>query len=835
MKTFNLLWERPAWGWFLLLPALALAVLLTAKKRGVRVRAGLLALRLAALLCVLCVLCGMRIQTTAAPVDLVLLADRSDSVRASQAAIDALTEEILSSAQGYGHAEVISFGADTASDAQAVSARASNLQAALAAASDAVPAGRKGHFLLLSDGLETEGDLMSQARKTADRGGARLDALWVEPAAQTPEIEISRVETPLSVSLGQSCEIVVECKANVSVKGTLRLLSGNSVEGEKKLSGPAGISTYRFKVTPTAGGTAVYRAELKPDQDTITENNRRDICLQVLTGEKVLLLEGTKGNGAALRALLEEAGCEAEAISPGRFPTSMASLSQYALIVMLDVDAQDMSAPQQRLLNEAVSKYGRSVLAAGGTHTFAFGHMKDTPVEKLLPVLPEPGAAQSGQGAAMVLLIDNSASMGENQTRLATASDSALNAAKKGAVLCLDQLRPNDRLAVISFSEHPQVVYPLASVDEREEMLNAISRMGTLDGTNFSSALWAALDAFSGLETARKYVTLISDGNPSDTGYEDAVIAMREQGVVLSTIGVGNAVNKEVLLRLAELGGGHFSHTESGTALPELMARDAALNQGDYLAAGPAAVTPAEASSRTALPPVDGYARLAARNGAQVLWQAGDDPLCALWAYGKGRAAAIAFDLSGEWSREWFRDEAGKAALLDVIQAILPPGGVSRAIDVELENTGSQSLLRVRDETGAVRRVSALLPGLDAETELIQVARGRFEAYVPVQAEGVYPMTLRLWEGTGETPLSIETSAAGSWPLEYEAFPGFSGEELLAGAARAAGGRLWTETPLLTSALLADVPLTVDPTPWLAALAAALLLAEILWRKRQKR
>ena len=834
MSDYNVQFQYPfLWG-LLLLPLLLAVPVFRARRRGGRVNLLSPLLRCAAIALAVLLLSGISVKTTGAEKELVVLLDASDSMKPRQAEAEEAARTLLTQAQGYAEARLLFFGMNASADASAVDPGATGLENALQAAADSVAPGRKGHIIALTDGLETAGDAWTKASALGDGGGFRLDAVYFDTAPASPEIEISAVEVPANIALGQSCDIRVECRTNEKITGTLRLVSGNTVAVQKKITAYPGSNVYPLRLSPVSSGTLTYQAEIVPDADTVKENNKRAVCLQVLSGDKILLVEGKNGAGQALTALLTQGGLTVDTVYASMLPTSVQKLCEYGLIALLDVDAQYMNIPQHNLLSDYAAKYGRSVLFAGGENTFSFGHIKGTALEKMLPVRLDAGSRDEGEAIALVLLVDNSASMGETRTRMKDSNDSAMNQAKKGAIRCLDALRPSDRLAILCFSESVEEIYPMASAEEREQMLTAISTMGTLDGTNFSAGLEAALNAFAGYEDfGSKQVILISDGNPSDENYEEWALEMRRRGITLSTIGVGSAVNKEVMQRLADLGGGRFSFTTMSDDLESLMAASAELLQSDAVGYPPLTLS---WEGEGDVPALTGYNRLSAKSGAEVIAaEAGGDPICAQWAFGKGTVGALAFDLSGRWSGPWLAEEKGKRILLNLFRSLLPENAGETGIELGLEDTGAEKLLWVHSPVPASRMTVRLQGAQETEAvDMVQVKMGRFEAYLPLEGPGPFEMLLTPYGEDGRALDSIPAVAASAWPLEYEAFPQASGEALLQSATEALGGRLWHGGMTITEDMLDHTAVTLDPAPLLCAAIAVLLLMDLLCRKRNR-
>ena len=339
---------------------------------------------------------------------------------------------------------------------------------------------------------------------------------------------------------------------------------------------------------------------------------------------------------------------------------------------------------------------------------------------------------------------------------------------------------------------------------------------------------------FAAVENPRKFAVFISDGNPSDTEYEEAAQRLRAQGVTLSAIGVGNAVNKGSLQRLAEIGGGHFSVTSADQSLADLMATDTTLMRSDYLALGSVTVLNETGEH---LPAVTGYVRTRARKTAQVLWrEERGDPLLTLWNYGAGKAAALAFDLSGEWSQAWFSTAQGRSLLTELVRSLAPAQTGRQTAALTLEAAGEKTIVRFMalDSRYAQVEVRAETSSGTAEARMVEVSRGVFEARLPALGDGAHPITLLLTETDGDV-IRVETVAACRWPAEYEAFPAENGENLLREMTELCGGTVSASLPSLDAEALKDLRVSFSLSPSLALAALLLLILEIFLRAHHEK
>jgi Ca-activated chloride channel homolog len=155
------------------------------------------------------------------------------------------------------------------------------------------------------------------------------------------------------------------------------------------------------------------------------------------------------------------------------------------------------------------------------------------------------------------LVIDRSGSMeGEKMVR-----------AREAAMFCVDQMLPTDRLSVVTFDEHIEVLFPSEPVTNKQSMKDLIGRV-TARGSTALHEAWVR----GGLTVSERMldrginrVVLITDGlaNVGVTNTDEIVtqaLGLYQRGVSTSTIGIGADFNEDLLMPMAQSGGGNAWH-----------------------------------------------------------------------------------------------------------------------------------------------------------------------------------------------------------------------------------------------------------------------------------
>ena len=155
------------------------------------------------------------------------------------------------------------------------------------------------------------------------------------------------------------------------------------------------------------------------------------------------------------------------------------------------------------------------------------------------------------------LVIDRSGSMeGEKMIR-----------AREAAQFCIDQLLPTDRLSVVAFDDRIDVLFSSQPVTNKDVLKSLISRIHARGSTALHEA-WVrgGLTVSESLfDTGINRVVLITDGlaNVGITSTDEIVtqaMGLYQRGVSTSTIGIGSDFNEDLLMPMAQSGGGNAWH-----------------------------------------------------------------------------------------------------------------------------------------------------------------------------------------------------------------------------------------------------------------------------------
>jgi Ca-activated chloride channel family protein len=227
------------------------------------------------------------------------------------------------------------------------------------------------------------------------------------------------------------------------------------------------------------------------------------------------------------------------------------------------------------------------VLAAGLAANLARGETLRLKVE------PDHDCVLAGGSREVVVKIDLSALDHKKHTRrvplnIAVVLDRSgsmaggkIEKARQGAMELVDHLAPGDIFSFISYSDRADVVFAAQQVEDKEVIKGRIERVHA----GGSTALYAGVKL--GAEEVKKNlsskrinrVILLSDGlanvGPSSTKELRRLgNALSEQGISVTTIGVGDDYNEDLMAGLAEASDANYYYVKDTEKLPEIFAKE---------------------------------------------------------------------------------------------------------------------------------------------------------------------------------------------------------------------------------------------------------------------
>jgi Ca-activated chloride channel family protein len=146
---------------------------------------------------------------------------------------------------------------------------------------------------------------------------------------------------------------------------------------------------------------------------------------------------------------------------------------------------------------------------------------------------------------------------------------------KASAHQIIDDLRPDDAFAVIAFSDRPEVIVPIQTGGDKIQAKARVSAIRPAGGTEIFQGLQAGLQELNRRRRlhAVNHMILLTDGQTYGDEQDCIQLAgeARLQGVGISTFGIGEGWNDQLLDAIARTSGGVSAYIDSVAHVRRLL------------------------------------------------------------------------------------------------------------------------------------------------------------------------------------------------------------------------------------------------------------------------
>lgn len=170
------------------------------------------------------------------------------------------------------------------------------------------------------------------------------------------------------------------------------------------------------------------------------------------------------------------------------------------------------------------------------------------------------------------IVLDRSGSM---------ADERKIHYAKSALLSLVDQLSPADILSIVIYDDVVEVLRPAGRVKDKREIHRLVERIVPRGSTNLGGGMVKGLEQVAA-KASREFVNrvvLLSDGL-ANQGITDPYALnkiarrYRSESISLTTIGVGLDYNENLMVGLAEYGGGNYYFIESPHSIAHILRRE---------------------------------------------------------------------------------------------------------------------------------------------------------------------------------------------------------------------------------------------------------------------
>ncbi|MBS0264869.1 MAG: VWA domain-containing protein [Planctomycetes bacterium] len=626
---------------------------------------------------------------------------------------------------------------------------ATNISQALALSAAMLPEDNQGRIVLISDGMQTEGDL-SKILGDLKARGISVDVLPIQFNINE-EVWLERLELPQFVKIGESYEAGIVLSSLSAGEGKLVIEENGEKIAEEPVKFQAGKNRYAFPLQLRSAGYYEYtaRIEVPRDKDSIDKNNRVVNSL-FLEGEgKVLLVTDPSGDDRDWKSIaqaLKETKHAVEVRNAYEFPRDSASLLPYDCIAFVNAPADAFDQIQLNAMRDAVFNFGCGFIMVGGANSFGPGGYHRTVVEEALPVTMDISQKKVLPKGALVIIL-HTCEFAEGNTwakRITKQAVKVLGAQDEVGVICFENGTEKWTVELTPAAEYDKIAVKIQAAEPGD--------MPTFTGT-----MQKGLAGLKKSDAATKHMIIISDGDPlppPPTLIQEYI----DNKISVSTVAIfphgGNEIG--LMRRVSEATGGRYYFPSDPNQLPSIFIKESKTLKRSMIqnkTITPNVVgEPGVLKGIEGLPPLTGYVITTAKGRpAETMLQVpedqteedGDiDPILAITRYGLGKTAAFTSDLSPNWGGEWIGWDKYSAFVHQLFTEI---SRVQKAGKLRMwtYTSGNEGVVVVEDfsEQDSFLEIEARVSGPHDRSErlpLKQVGPRRYQASIPLWGKGRY-------------------------------------------------------------------------------------------------
>ena len=699
---------------------------------------------------------------------------------------------------------------------------ATNLEEALQLALSTFPSQGQRRILLISDGNENRGHALTEALRARESGVA----VFTAPAGGTAplSVQLENIASPQDVFSGERFPLTVRLTSGNAMKARIWMTSEGQELASTNTDLVAGSNVVDLEARIARSGVNLLEVHIA------SGGAEQVLVSRAITVRRphVLYVAGGNETSRPLLDTLKHADVDIESVTA--FPVNRPA-RDWDAVLLDNYPDHELAADEDQALERYVYACGGLIFIAGDSNAKLPEEPK-TPFEKMLPVRAEPPPQKP---TAVVLVLDKSGSM----------SGPKIEMARDAARASIRTLRPIDMIGVISFDETFNWVIPMGPAGALEDKSKLISQITANGGTKIYQAVESGFEAIVNEKATHKHIILLTDGVSTPGTQEDFPKLERDalaKHVTISTIGVGDYINRDLLDELARKTKGKSHFVDNPESIPQIInaevksTEDLAIQERPVRAVRVRPVVFIDGIDFSKAPRLQGFVQAEAREGSEVILRVDDKkPLLVRWRYGLGRVIAFMSDAKSRWAAPWVRWESfgtlWPQMVRDVshrdrtIRAGVRPGNQEGEAIVfydvmdNADNPGGETL----DKSGPPHILVESEGAAPRNIPLEQTAPGHYEARIPADQTGLYHII------SGNSELILPD--AGFYSESQETKPQAVNTTLLGEISRVTGGTMHPSIDQLLNDKGAIVRERQPLWPYWLVLALFLNFVEVALRK----
>lgn len=692
--------------------------------------------------------------------------------------------------------------------------RGTDVEAGIREALAAVPSGMVPRVVLISDGRENGGSA-ARAAWQARQLNVAVDVVPMQ-GREKPGIALDSVSMPANAFSGERFAVEMMVTAPRAAKGTIEIQAEGKVLGSSPVQLESGSNRLRVQANVASVGAVDVGLALKADG---LGEVRYDQAVNLRRPKILYISQDPSGTETNLMQAFAAAQFD---ITPSSDPLKT-KLSDYQMVVFNNWDLESIPAARKDEFEEFVKKGGGLLIIGGEKNVYVEGKKVEDGLDRVLPAKLAP--PRSPEGTCVVLIVDKSSSMEGRKMELARTS----------AIGVIENLRPIDLVGVLIFDNSFQWAVPIRRAEDRALIKRLVAGITPDGGTQIAPALTEAYRKIKPVTATYKHVVLLTDGISEEGDSLELSREAAQSKVTISTVGLGQDVNKAYLEKVAAFSGGKSYFLTEPSGLEQILLRDVMEHTGSTAIEKPLqamVMKRAEVLEGTGIekaPLLKGYVKFKAKPSADLLLQLDKDPLLTRWQYGLGRSAVFASDAKSRWAADWVSWAGFDKFWMNVLRDLLPHAQTTEAT-AEFDPANGDLVVdykvgRDSESPSKVPPIFVVGPdGFQKPINVQKVAEGAFRGRLAIGSrQGLF--RIRPVEDSRVFP------EIGLYRQEDEMTQYGSNDQLLRQVASFTGGRYNPSPAQVFDAGGRSIESTVRWWPGLLGIALLLNLAELVLRK----
>jgi Mg-chelatase subunit ChlD len=799
-----------------------------------------LALKAASLLAILLALAEPRLKVNETRVAVAVLVDTSASVSPADLARASQLAQSMQSAQGRHWMRVVPFARATRTlesneeqpwklrQTAGEAGRATDIESGVREAIAALPSGLVPRVVLISDGKENKGSI-ARAAWQAQQLGIPIDTFAMNGRPK-PVLRLDSISLPSVAFTGEQFPIDLVVSAPQAGPAQIELAAEGHSLGKTSVQLEAGDNPVRMHTSLNTPGALDLSIAIRSDTASSSvgaspggpsaSEVRFEQAVTVLRPKILYISTDDAALDSHLPQTLQAAQFDLERTS--ELPT--ARLSNYQVVVFNDWDLESIPPAFKDEIERYVKGGGGLLVIAGEHSLYKEGKTVADALDRTLPATLAP--PRSPEGTAVILIIDKSSSMEGRKIELARLAASGV----------VENLRPIDTVGVLMFDNSFEWAVTPRHAEDRTMIKRLIAGIRPDGGTQIAPALTEAYTRVLPMPATYKHIVLLTDGISEEGDSMDLARSAEARKVTISTVGLGQDVNRGYLEKIAQLAGGKSYFLTDPQGLEQILLKDVLEHTGSTAVEKPLqpeVMKQAEILDGVGMdkaPPLKGYVRFEPKPSAEMILRIDrKEPLLERWQYGLGRAAVFTSDAKPRWASDWVTWNGYDKFWTNLTRDLLPRSQGSEA-SLEFDSANGDLVATYRlgrdvEEPAAAPEIFVFGPdGFRKPMDVKKVAAGTFRGVLPIGSrQGLF--RARPVEESRAFP---ET---GMYRPEPELDDYGSNVALLKQVAQYTGGRFQPDPRDVFEPGRRSIETTLQLWPGLLALALALSLAELVMRK----